>query len=301
MIKDLIKDLAYDSITLSQGLTRAKLIAAKIKNDVFRQWLSKELEGYTFHDEMLPSYRKLRCIIHFRVEFRFNRWETFPYVLSEQAKREDPKFADMIEFHKATEPISIVEKNLSELTTQKGQIQLTPEITELIGDQYKAYIDGHGGVIRSSYKELAKVQLQAIIELTKQKLLDTLLSLDEQFPDLINEFNMTKDNIDKAQNIITTNIYGGNNPLNIAAGENIEQTNKASIFTPEIQEKLEKLGVEKPHIEELRTIIDSTPASDKSGLKSKVLKWLGSVTSSLVARGLYDNIPQITEFVGGLF
>jgi len=49
MIKDLIKDLAYDNIELSQALTRAKLIASKVKNDIFKQWLIKECRRYTLN------------------------------------------------------------------------------------------------------------------------------------------------------------------------------------------------------------------------------------------------------------
>ena len=46
MIKDLIKDIAYDKISVTQALTRAKLIAYKIRNDTFKNWISNELNGY---------------------------------------------------------------------------------------------------------------------------------------------------------------------------------------------------------------------------------------------------------------
>ena len=56
-----------------------------------------------------------------------------------------------------------------------------------------------------------------------KKLPDTLFKLDNQFPNLTNEFDNTKANMEKVQNIITNNIYGNNNPLNIAAGQHVEQ------------------------------------------------------------------------------
>ncbi len=298
MIKDLIKDIAYDNISLSQGLTRAKLIATKIKNDVFRQWLNKELEGYDFDDNMLPNYRKIAATIYFKVEFPFGRWQTFPYLLSDDARKKDKKFADLIENHKVQQPISIIEKNLASLTTQKGEIPMAHGITDLIGDQYKEQVEEHGGVIRSSFREIARTQFEAIIELTKQKLLDTLLSLDEEFPNLTNEFTMTKDNEDKVQNIITTNIYGNNNPLNIASGNKVQQSNSVT-FTAENYKALEKLGVDKKEIDDLKVIVETKDA-DKSTLKSKALKWLGSVSASMTAKGLYDNIPAIIDYVDKL-
>jgi len=55
MIKELITDLAFDKITLSQALTRAKLIARQIKNDSFKNWLNKELNGYEYNDASCTS------------------------------------------------------------------------------------------------------------------------------------------------------------------------------------------------------------------------------------------------------
>jgi hypothetical protein len=58
MIKDLIKEIAYDKITLTQALTRAKLIAYKIENETFRIWISNELDGYSSGEDA-PQYRIL--------------------------------------------------------------------------------------------------------------------------------------------------------------------------------------------------------------------------------------------------
>ena len=107
---------------------------------------------------------------------------------------------------------------------------------------------------------------------------------------------MTKENTDKVQNIITNNIYGDNNPLNIAAGQNVEQKDISNVFTNEDISKLESLGVEKNDIDSLKEIV-ATSGKDKTTLKDKSMKWLGSVLASVAGRGLYENIPAITDFV----
>lgn len=61
MIKELIKDLVYENIDLSQGLTRAKLIAYKLNNTQFKDWLTTELNGYSDQKDDLPKYRKIPC------------------------------------------------------------------------------------------------------------------------------------------------------------------------------------------------------------------------------------------------
>ena len=55
MIKELIKDLTYDKISINQALTRAKLIAYEINNEDFKNWINKELNGY-LTDNKLPEY-----------------------------------------------------------------------------------------------------------------------------------------------------------------------------------------------------------------------------------------------------
>jgi hypothetical protein len=297
MIKELISDLAYDKIKLSQALTRAKLIASKVNNATFKRWINQELEGYENQDKTLPEYRKIRSALYFNINLPFGRSITVP-VSFEGAENEE--FLDMVHFHKATEPISIIEQSIELLTTTSvGQIPFLPEQVQLLGKLFHEQIARSRGALIAAYMEVGRSQYQVILELTKQKLLDTLLELDVEFPNLNNEFIMNKENTDKVQNIITNNIYGDNNPLNIAAGQNVEQKDIHNILTNEKIIRLEKLGVEEKDIANLQDII-TKHSTDKVTFKEKTMKWLGSVTSSIAARGLYENIPAITEFVNKL-
>lgn len=95
---------------------------------------------------------------------------------------------------------------------------------------------------------------------------------------------------------MTTNIYGGTNPLNIASGNYSEQTISYHSLTPENQSELKLLGLEQKEIDELKAIVD-TSSSDKSVLKDKAMKWLGSVTASIAGRRLYEKLLDIVNFV----
>lgn len=61
MIKELIEDLTFDRITLSQALTRAKIIAYKVNNSDFKNWIQAEISGYK--DLELPDYRIISCSV----------------------------------------------------------------------------------------------------------------------------------------------------------------------------------------------------------------------------------------------
>ena len=295
MIKELITDLAFDKITLSQALTRAKLIARQIKNDTFKNWLNKELNGYDYDDELLPSYRKIWAEIKLTAEFPFGRTQTFPVVMNDKQK----DIEELLNFHHVTEPISIIEQNISQMTEGKGYIHLSGGQVQTVGEIYRKQVEAYNGVIRSGSRTIGKAQLLNIVELTKQKLIDTLQDLEEQFPEIDNKYVMNEENEKKVQNIITNNIYGNNNPLNVAAGDNIKQGDINVTITQDHLSKLKELGVQENELSELTTIDKETPKGN-SERKNKIMGWLGKVTASLTARGIYDSIPTVVEYVGNL-
>ncbi|SEO94272.1 hypothetical protein SAMN05444671_3944 [Flavobacterium sp. CF108] len=295
MIKQLIKDIAYDSISLSKALTIAKLIAAKIKNQTFKNWLTKELEGYEYDDVTLPDYRKVWSPITLIAEFTYGRTQPIVVVLTDEFDKDE---FDFVNRHQISEPISIVEEQIKTISKSKGYINLPAKQVEAIAGLYSEDVHRHGGIIRTGSREVGRVQYQNVLEMTKQKLLDTLMELDNEFPNLDDAYNVNKENTDKVQNIIT-NIFGDNNPLNIAAGNNNKQILNQNNYLPqETEKKLEELGVSAKEILDLKTIIEST--ADKPTKTSKIMKWLGSVSASVAGKGLYENLPVITEFVHNL-
>ncbi len=300
MIKELITDLAGDKITLSQALTRSKIIAFKINNDTLKNWIKKESEGYVFDDELLPEYRKVHSEMNLIAQFTGGEEKIIPFKTPEGTPK---NVLDTIYFHQILESISIVELQLGESgRPENGRITLPNEMMEMIKSTLPKplimQITMVGGVIDKLQRKINTVHYHNIIIQTKNKLLDILLELEAEFPNLENDYIMSDENNSKANNIITNNIYGGNTPINIATGNNNTQTNSISIENINF-DRLKELNVEEKEIEELKSIL-SESQDDKSKFPSKVMGWLSSVTSSLMARGLYDNIPQITEFAQSL-
>lgn len=295
MIKELIADLAYDRISLSQALTRAKLIARQIKNDTFKSWLNNELNGYEFNDPILPEYRKIWAEIILTAEFPFGRIHKFPVLFDEEQK----DLEELLNNHQVTEPISIIEQSMSELKDGKGYINLSGAQVETVGELYKSQVMARGGVIRSGSRTIGKSQLSNIIELTKQKLIDTLQDLEEEFPEIDNKYDMNEENEKKVQTIITNNIYGNNNPLNVVAGEDIKQGDIYFTINQSQLEKLREFGIEEEEINELTNIEKETPKGNPER-SNKIMSWLGKVTASLTAKGIYDNIPKVIDFVKDL-
>lgn len=287
MIKQLIKDLAYDNVTLNQGLTRAKIIAYEINNKIFQEWLKKELEGYKVGDLDVPDYRKIPCIFKVTISNGYNQ-KTLPVLFGDNKELDS-----ILSHHQSLHSISALEENLSMLEN-KGFIDFP--ISGVKDLEKILEIQVNGARIIGAGQEFNKIQLRNIIDLTKQKLLDTLLELDKEIPNLTDNLTMSKDKNDKIQNIVTNNIYGNNNPLNIATGVTVSQQDVNFKIDDVNLSDLEKYGVNKEEIEVLRAILNNNK-NDKVTLQSKTMKWLGSVTASVAGRGLYEHIPAITDFV----
>lgn len=290
MIKQLINDITFDNIDLSQALTRSKFVVSKVDNTPFKSWLKKELEGYDFSDESLPKYRKIFSLISLTAEFPFNHFHTFPVSVN------DDQLDEILKYHKVIEPISIIEQQIAVFNSQKGYLELQPKLVEPISKLYSDELGKYRGVVRKGQREVNKAQYQNIIELTKQRLLDTLMELDNELPNLLKYYKITEENKIKVQNIITTNIYGGTNPLNIAAGKDVKQEVNSISITVDGADKLKEYGVLESDIEKLNKLI-SDNKNNNSNLISKTMDWLKSVGASVTARGFYENIPAITDFL----
>lgn len=296
MIKDLIYDITYDKIKLSQALTRGKLIANKIKSIVFKNWLTSELEGYKSLDDDLPSYRKLFSPVSVVIDYPNGESRTVPVKVGKDA---DPMLFEMIHYQHMTRPISILEEEMNSITSAVAPYVLSSDVTDIIKAPYNKIAKLDGGAVRYASRLLAKSDYQRIIELTKQRLIDTLVELDDEFPNLVNEYKMTEENNNKVSNIVTNHIYGANSPVTNAVGVNVELGSVSNDIDVSQHNELEKLGVERREIEELERIIKNNQG-DEPKRKSSIGKWLGSVLASAASKGIVDNIPKITEYVTGL-
>ena len=292
-MKTLITKIANNQITLSDALLQSKIIAHKINNTIFKEWLKKETEGYEANDDMLPSYRKIANRMELSLELGGEK-QPIPFNLS-------PEFEDSVNFHQIIESISIVEEEV-----KKGSgkivysIEMVHHVFNSLPKETQARINLYQmtGATLKLEREINILSYKNVIDQTKNKLFDILLELDCEFPNIKNEYTMNKENNDKTNNIITNNIYGNNAPINLSTGDN---SNQKIVVNENIDySKIKKMGVDENDIDELKKIISETK-NDKSSLFKRVMGWLSSVTSSLSARALYDSIPKLSEYLSSIF
>jgi hypothetical protein len=292
MIKRLIEDLANDNITLTQALTRAKILAFQLDNEILQEWLKFELEGYDGNEGALPSYRKVSCEPKLRISDRWGRTKTLPMNFNNW-----PELGELLSKREIILGIPALEANCASLANSEiGIVEFPAAMIQQLTEMLK--LREQGLTIEQGGQQINKLQLSAIIEFTRQKLIDTLLQINREFPDFNNDFKMSEENKDKAQNIITNNIYGSNNPVNLAAGHNVEQTG-FNFNTTVSYSELEKYGVEPADIDALKTIVEGNQ-QNKPTLQSKAMHWLAGVSATVASKGLAEHLPAIVDFVQNL-
>ena len=291
MINDLIKNIINDTIPLSRALTMAKVIAYKVKSEELKSWLSNEINGYSTQE--LPSYRKLHCDLYAEFYNSHGVLETIPCDMSEVIDLEETEYS--FNEMRVVQDIKTIEFGLEQ---SKGEMFGYEYFPDKLVKQLQIV---NNAVVTKIKRRIQFSQLKYIIEITKQKLLDTLLELNDTFPNLENEYVMNKENSEKVNNIVTTYITGNNNPLNISTGLNVEiKSTSVFNFSDNDSKYLESIGVHEKEIAEFKDIV-SDENEDQNSKKSRIMKWLGNVSASIASRGLYESIPQLTDYIHRMF
>jgi hypothetical protein len=110
-----------------------------------------------------------------------------------------------------------------------------------------------------------------------------------------NKYEKEKEREKQAQSLyIGGNVTGNINTGKVGGSLHQTSTNTNSITEKEEQE-LQTYGLTQAEIDELKEIVKASP--DKPTLTSKAMKWLGTIGVSIAGRGLYENIPAITDFI----
>lgn len=153
-----------------------------------------------------------------------------------------------------------------------------------------------GDQITSIKRRIQLSEVEYIVEQTKQKLLDTLLELNDAFPDFENSFSNKEkfDNNEKVQTIINHNIYGNHSNSNIGVGETVTQNLNSQNNIQQLRKELENLGIDKEDIDELENSIKN---ESKENLSKKVLIWVGKMASKAVEKGIELQVPLLIETI----
>lgn len=293
MIKDLINKIATDSISLGQALTMAKVIASDIGNADFKRWVKYELEGYPPENRAtLPSYRIIPCELVTN-EYYLSSYHERPVDARDFDKLLQEKCGFSIYKIYTLQSVSTIENMVKGHHEGNISCNLPPFAVENLK---RASYDGSDIY---NIQQIAHVsQAHNILVQVKNRLLDTLLELKEQFPELNSDIFQDPNNKEKASTIINNNIYGGSPNINTVAGEYNTVTISNYDLAEQLYRQLLSIGVDKEDAKEAKEIVEKK--SDPSFGK-KLTGWISKMTNKAVEESIKYEVPKLLGLVSNLF
>lgn len=290
MIKKIINELATDSISLSKALTMSKIIASDIGSSSFKTWIKNELEGYNNKTE-LPDYRHLPCDLVAK-EYYLSGYHDRPVdARAFDAKlQKDCGFSMYVMY--VVQSITTIEEMISNRNDGEINLSIPPFALEFFKRNSFDARDIYSIVQVAHVSQARNIAIQV-----KNKLLDTLIELSEQFPDFKSDIFTDPMNKEKADGIVTFNIYGGNPNINTSTGNNNTLNISTNDAADKFFEQLQALGVSTKDAEEAKQIVLQ---KDAPGFKDKLLGWVGSIANTAVKEGVKIEVGKLIALASGL-
>lgn len=168
----IIKELATDECSIDKALNRLYLIANSLQDIKLAQWVRHELNGYNLASDEIPEYRKIEAIImgDYQLVSVGKIW-TYKH-------KRLPTIGFTAEDEKSFCAVSVTPSIVSiiEGLTANKYMQMPLPV-----QSYHMFEKGTNITVLNAYKEIPEVQLEAIVQAVKTRVIDALIFLENEF------------------------------------------------------------------------------------------------------------------------
>lgn len=199
IVETILRESSDSNISLSDILRKCKILSNILKIGVLESWVDNELNGYDESAEV-PQYRRLRIIAE-------GKFSLFTHTIRKQIPQNtlDEKYrhwASRAVVRQSVDSIS----NLVILENENLAILWPPDLIAYLQD--KPIIDGW--ILDSAWQSISKGQLLDILSSVRTKVLDFVLALKEEIPEL-EKFDLSSTTNQEQQlkaTHVITNLFG---------------------------------------------------------------------------------------------
>jgi AbiTii len=287
LISELKNDVIDSKVSISTALRKAKVLASLLKNEKMKEWIDRELNGYfNVEVEEIPSYRRANGQNFGTFTGQFGRriddahipLLTLPPIIQDYAK-----FIYFRDGVKALE--SIVEKS-----DQVMQMKWPADFIVYVQKNCEIYQDM---ILADAWQLFNISEVESVLDTVRNRLLDFILSLEEDFPEYMKDENKIKRiPEEKVTTSFNMHIYGGQNI--IAGGTKINQSigtiNSQNNFS-ELKEFLKSLNIPNEEIDKLEKAIKDDGEVTGKNFGTKVSDWIGNISKKFL-KGTIDVAKQ---------
>jgi AbiTii len=268
LLDDIIYAATDEKVPIGTLLRKCLVLEQSFKNEKFKFWLNKELDGYDQEDE-LPSYRIFHAISYGHFIGSFGRQIKDQPLSLHVLERKDYEKMDKCPLN---QPASSYEGRSDK--TDDAQIPWNPALTAKY--QTKFFQDKEM-VLNRAWQLIPGSVLVALLESVRTRVLRFALDLKNNLgPNAPTVEKIPSATIERS---VVNNIYGGN-ILIASQAESISQLSH-TIVTPgnwdDLKNALQSVGVSDSGVAELKTAIKDDEKDGKPSIGPRVRSWLTSV------------------------
>jgi AbiTii len=223
-----IKSDILGNTDLSQILLKAKVLAYKLKNNEFKEWVESELNGYDNLD-LLPDYRVISTKTQGDFGNRFRIWKNMDFPLHLVDKDLQFHFNEI----QVNEAINELESFLESIKTNKVDFMPFSIPQELIVLLNSTTLDDYKCL--RAWSLLTKGNINRIISTTRNRLLGFILTLADKYPELKSDADLTQPIPDEQiKQVFNISILGWKTQV-IGLSEHTTQGENMSVFNQQGQ------------------------------------------------------------------
>jgi hypothetical protein len=273
LLDDIIEMTADDKVPIGALLRSCLVLENQVKNEKFKAWLDRELDGYDVKEE-LPSYRVFDCInkgLFVGNTMQLND-QPIPTHLMEEGDR---KIVEKAFLH---QPAASYEAD-----KPTNAIKLwPPDLTA----KYQTRFFQHGHpILNRAWQELPGSVLISLLEQVRTRVLRFALELRDNLPPETADAEKVPASV--VERSVVNNIYGGN-ILIASHTENVSQithTNIALGDTSALTQALSQLGITPHGIAQLEQDIEADKKNGEPSVGPKIRGWLAQIGQYLSKEG----------------
>jgi hypothetical protein len=273
ILTDIIEQLIDSNNSITDSLLKIKVLASRLKNKTLYDWVNNELSGYENNDEV-PEYRVSGCLLVGNI--MNGNWHLRNQILATIGLPDFiRKHIDKLTLNQA---ISVLERILEENNNPLAYA-VPAEILGYLTENYQN-MGNYYATVYSARKQIDLSAVQHIISEVRNKALDLLLKLEEEFgmeidlQELVKKKTQANEIINNTmkQTIINKgdgNVINTGNESSISNKVHIEKSN-----FQDLKKALKDNYVGDEEINELETIIKEKPDYERKLFGPKVNNWI---------------------------
>lgn len=272
LLSNIINELIDTDKTISSPILKAKVFASRIQNKELLEWLNKELGGYDTSEE-LPEYRVYKC--HLNGSYINGNMKYTNVSIGTTGL--DENISERLKYMSFYQSISSLEQDIVENKSGSLTQDLPAELISYIGDNIRKKGNPYYNLI-DARKSLSTSAITEILSVVRNKLLDFVLKIDEEFGSIteIKDLRYKSQEIQKIVNKTIIKTSGDGNLINTGENAKIKSSIKISKGNKtDIRNRIKEVGLTEKDAEELIEIIDNdNPDLENERFGDKVNLWI---------------------------